>query len=539
MKREVEGVFPGVGVRPQLMPVGPSPRPVDRGQGWMHVVGWVYFALLFLVGVSLCLNGVLAQDEGEMLAYPRLLLQGWMPYTRIWMMYPPGTYVLIAFLMKIGIPGLLSERAVGLGARVVYVLCVNRAFSGSWRRVSWIGMPVAFLLVLGSFEMRAYPWFVGLPFLYLGLMWMPRRPWLAAVLFFVSGLFRFELAVAGFLGLSALAVLDSGARRRYAVAAASCVAASTVFFLVLAAVTHGNALREIFVDPILYIAPQRYLPLFPPQFTPVFLPIVLILVAGPFFLMVLAMASRNPLLAAWGVALMPAETQFLHRADSQYAVWTAGLVIPLVLLGSWTLVRDAGSPPAPAWARRAAHILCGAVFVVVVLPLTIGMIFEVVYASPLTNGPVPHVLRDMQRRLVSDHGRTELAVTASGARAERRTLLYLDRHASASDTLFVAPTRIRNAMYNATDLYYLTDLRPASRYMEMNPGVETRPNVQREIITSLRTCRWVILYKKGFWRERSGTQHPGAPYLARYITHHYSTVLRTSLYLVLERRGTA
>lgn len=88
-------------------------------------------------------------------------------------------------------------------------------------------------------------------------------------------------------------------------------------------------------------------------------------------------------------------------------------------------------------------------------------------------------------------------------------------------------------MYNATELYYVLGLKPATRYLEMNPGVETRPVVQREIIRDLGTCRWVVLWKHGYWYEANGTRQLGSPLLDRFIRRRYQLVLQNPDYEVL------
>lgn len=74
----------------------------------------------------------------------------------------------------------------------------------------------------------------------------------------------------------------------------------------------------------------------------------------------------------------------------------------------------------------------------------------------------------------------------------------------------------------------------------MNPGVETRPGVQREIIRDLGTCRWIVLWKHGYWYEANGTRQLGSPLLTRFIRRRYRLVLQNPDYGVLTtRKGAA
>lgn len=501
-------------------------------------MGWVWLILLCLVGAAMCVTGTVAQDEGELLAYARLMLEGWMPYSQIWMMYPPGTLLILAALVKVGLPALAAEKGLGLGARVVYVLCVNRSFSGSWWRISLLGMPVAFLLALmqapDSLQIRAYPWFVGLPFLYVALVSVARRPQAAAVLVILSGMFRIELAASGLIALTCLVVLSPGHRRRYGSALVLALAGLVVLYGLLAGLSGGDALRQIFVEPAFYVAPKRSLPLFLPQYSPILYPLALVMLLGPFVATLLALRWRLPEVAATNLALLPGLSEFVHRADTQYLFWSAAFVVPWLLWSTVLLQREG----VHLTARSEAGIsgLRKALYVLVVPGCMVYLTGFMLYLSPLALGSIGHVQRAVAALRVSDHGRTELAFNRGYAAAERRTLRYLDRHSTRGDTIFVAPAHVENAMYNATDLYFMTKLRPASRYMEMNPGVETRKDVQQEIIRSLRKCRWVVIYKLGYWHETSGSQHPGAPYLADYIRREYRPVLKTSIYTVQRRK---
>ncbi len=76
-----------------------------RTSGPVTVFGWALFALgLILLGGQFW-GGINPQDEGEMIVYPWLIARGWAPYTHIWTMYPPASFLLLAGLAKIGLPG--------------------------------------------------------------------------------------------------------------------------------------------------------------------------------------------------------------------------------------------------------------------------------------------------------------------------------------------------------------------------------------------------------------------------------------------------
>ncbi len=49
--------------------------------------GWAFFAGLLLAALGLCFNGVIAQDEGELLVYPSLFARGARPYKDKFLMH--------------------------------------------------------------------------------------------------------------------------------------------------------------------------------------------------------------------------------------------------------------------------------------------------------------------------------------------------------------------------------------------------------------------------------------------------------------------
>jgi hypothetical protein len=92
-------------------------------------------------------------------------------------------------------------------------------------------------------------------------------------------------------------------------------------------------------------------------------------------------------------------------------------------------------------------------------------------------------------------------------------------------------------MWNMTVMYFLVSMRPATPYLEMNPGVESRAPVQRQIIRDLGSTTWVLLWRGGFWYEDNASQKLGSSLLARYVPVHFRPVLSNHTYILLERSG--
>jgi len=161
--------------------------------------------------------------------------------------------------------------------------------------------------------------------------------------------------------------------------------------------------------------------------------------------------------------------------------------------------------------------------------------FVLVYSaliSPFAAGTPRAVASEIQARAANGAWHSILEARHFDARMDRALLRYID---AATDEVFIVPRRLRHAMWTATGLYYVLQLRPASRHVETNPGVETRAEVQREIIVSLAQCRWVIVCRYGYWYEPSGTQNPGAPLLVDHIHTQYAPVYHNFDFTLLRR----
>ena len=144
---------------------------------------------------------------------------------------------------------------------------------------------------------------------------------------------------------------------------------------------------------------------------------------------------------------------------------------------------------------------------------------------------------DLSAREVSAQGVTIIDRDTTEAADDRAVIRYLDVHASPADSVFIGPYRL--AVPNTrTDLYALLPVRPASRFMEIQPGLESQPAIQRQIIDQLSRCTWVVLLHGGqFYSTATGAMRLHHPVLDAYIRSEYHVVLRNSTYDVLRRNS--
>lgn len=496
--------------------------------------GWCLFALLGCVATAgLVTMGVMPQDEGELLTYPWLFAHGSLPYRDFFVQYPPSTFVLLAALVKMGVPALIAERGLSISVRVLYVLAVNRTLTGSWHRFSWVGAPATFglLFFAPDADIRAYPWVVGLPVLWLGLAALRRCPGLAAALFFVAATFRFEFGVAGIVALGTLVVFDRkrGKSREYLLGIVALLTGLTVFFLGLGLLTGGAALRDIFVDSALAISPGRKLPLWPPNYGAVGLLLAIIMVSGPTVLVVASAVTCRCYQLASNLAVLSLVPHFLQRADWLGLRMVAVVTVPWLVVCLRDVLRDHEARRGASLSPRATTAVragLGAVGMLVGVSYTFLVLVFVTLVAPLT-------LASAGSRLVSEGQRGVIVWTKQEARDDLQIARFIRSRTEPGDRVFIAPVKVRYAMYNSTQLYYLLGLPPASHKREMHPGVETQASIRREIISELSHCRLIVLTRAGYWYEPNASQIPGRPLLQRFIWRRYRIVLSNTSFQLL------
>jgi hypothetical protein len=511
----------------------------------VNVAGW---SLLIAGLVLLCgqlVKPVDPQDEGQLLTYPWLIAHGWMPYRDMWMSYPPGIYLLLAGFLKAGFPGVPVERGIAVLAFLGTVTLVNRAMTHSWSRLSWLGVPTTFALMFCSSDVRAYPWLIAIPLFLWGLLLIKDQPNLAVALFFLAGTLRFEFTFAGLVAVLVLTVWPASnqSRRTFATASAALVASFILFYLVCTLLTSGAAFKDIFVDQIVPVEAARRIPLWPPQFGPLGMPFALVMLAAPGALVVAGLLLRKPFIIATNLAALSLLPHFFQRADASHLFSTSVIVIPWALISLIEIAHPEGWRDKKVISVSRDRAYRGAGMGLATIGLLAGVwgsLIVVAYAaylsplSPLSDLNISH----FSALQVPAGSNTIVAWSAGEARDDRRVIAYLREHARSSDSVFIEPQSIASS-YTMTDLYYplAMTVRPATRYLEMQGGLEDQPAVQREITTELRACTWIVVLYGGRW-YRGVTSDASAPQPAmydRYIARHYRTVFSTSTYLVLRR----
>ncbi|MBK9560734.1 MAG: acyltransferase family protein [Candidatus Microthrix sp.] len=210
-------------------------------------------------------------------------------------------------------------------------------------------------------------------------------------------------------------------------------------------------------------------------------------------------ALTTLLVAPLVVGILP---QGVQRADTTHLAWVGCVVIPLVPGLVFQLTR--------AWVRpryRGALVSVLGVMVLLAL-LVIAPIYTVrPYLERVEEslGAPPPAEWSIER-----DGRNFWLGGAPLTVAAQQLAADLDRMSEPGERLFVGPSDLSKTPYSDAYWYYLFgDLDPATRYIEMDPGIADAPD--SGLAEDLATADWVILsHLWDDWDEANTSGEPGS-----------------------------
>ncbi|MEN3272114.1 MAG: hypothetical protein V7636_875 [Actinomycetota bacterium] len=435
-------------------------------------------------------------EEGFMLTFPELVLKGFVPHRDFLHLYGPGDLWLLAAVYKVAGVTLASERVIGylqqLGV-AFGVFAVLRHCVGDDPRARWVaaaGGATAAVIVIPPIGLVALAWVGAVA---LGLWSLVaafraigddgvRFAALAGLLGGLALLWRPDLILA--VGMSGVVVLVAlGARQRRWWAGGAAVGVAPYLFLLVWAGA-GNVIEGLFLQPVFDLRGGRRLPIppslghfdgflqragllaeppwpFPTLGSPAQLSVWLLLILASTIVLFLggrAVARRTGdrrlvALALFAAGLLP---QAVQRADSTHLAWVS--CVPFGLM--------AGALAALLRGRRSLWLaaLAMPVVMLVVVPDFTWRSYSDYVAEGFGQHRSSGAMRNGDR--VFYYGRPD-AVTAVNA-----LLPVVRRVSKPGDTLFVGTGDLRKTPYSEAFLYYLLpELDPATRYIEMDPGV--------------------------------------------------------------------
>lgn len=522
---------------PTEFTVHDEPRWSRRAPSWRGIlaVAIVAVALVLPLRALLRYQGP-PMEEGFMLVFPERVLAGDLPHKDFLHLYGPGSLWVLAGWYKLLGVSITSERVFGflqLGTIVFGVM----ALAWPWgRRVATAAGLLGVLLTMTAIGLTALAW-DGAVALLLVATWLALRArrWLtdtgldrpsgthdrvAGRLLTASGavagaalLFRPDVVVA--TALMVVAVLWGLGFARWKRWLLGAVPVLSLYLVHLALSGPANAVRGMFIEPVFDLRGGRSLPR-PPSWDTFdgALQKVALLRPQPWPLPSLA----SPHQAYIWFFLLPLATAFV-LAVGAWRVWVdpdswrgrVVLVVGLVGLGllpqafqrpdtthlAWvSCVTFAFLPAAIAEAlshlpvRRARRLApSAAVVLVALLPLVVIPHFTartyVDLVKQSANG-------DVFGYPVTHDGRTFYLGAKDIAPAAQQMLDEIGPQTEPGQRLFVGTADLRKTPYSDAYLYYLLPhLVPATRYIEMDPGMANAPD--SGLADEVASADWLIL----------------------------------------------
>ena len=536
------------------VPALPSPARAPRLA--LDLAGAALLAAGFFALVRAALDWPLRGfDEGVLLTDAMLLLRGKALYRDFYSNYPPGIFWTIAGLWKLFGPDPVVLRWLGIAMHAGLSLFAGRvAGRAAGRRFSSLaaGLVVAWTAGLGGVP---FAWLAALlaAFVFVerlgGVSPASRGRWVAAGLALGAvGCYRHDLLVYECLALAALGAAWAARRRRLlppgdvlrvalpAVAAASALLA-LVFVPTLVRSGVARAAADLYFDQVRYVMPSRLLPVpdllravpalgahVPAFAVRPFEGAVALSLAGPLLGAAALLAGRGArgrprldllLMTALAVAVLP---QLLGRTDVWHALFT---VSPALVLGSALAERAT----AVRWRGARALLPCA---------------LAVALALPVVASPGALLLRVPPAGAPGSSARYGGLAEVSAARADarRQVFAFLDARGSAGDPVFVGGTDHRRPLLSEMELYFLADRTGATRYMQFDPGIVGRREVQEEMVRELEAVRprAAVLSTATLPAEPKPAGAGGATLLDDYLASRYRLVGTAGPYRLLERR---
>jgi hypothetical protein len=122
--------------------------------------------------------------------------------------------------------------------------------------------------------------------------------------------------------------------------------------------------------------------------------------------------------------------------------------------------------------------------------------------------------------------------------ARKELLEVLRAQTADNEPIFIGLFRHRRVFLNEVDLYFLANRPGATRYMQFDPNMITREDVQRRMIQELEDRHVRLAVLSGRMRlpdEPNESQHEGSGLLDEYLRSRFRLVARTGPYVVLVR----
>lgn len=474
-------------------------------------------------------------DEGTLLVYPEMVQRGAVPYRDFETFYGPANLYVLAGIYSIFGTNIYVERTVGLVYRAVILI----ALFGLTRR--W-GTPIAtgcmllagfLLLPLG---VLAFAWLgaVACALCFIWAMAAPRGNWRCLAGGLLAGLaltFRADIGPAVLLAAWALLQpLSSSQRLRFAFGAALGLAPFAALLLLTGPEQMFN---NLFLYPVILSGPARRLPLFfaEPYLVRIFFAQIAAAAANilVWFLAVRAhpKESRNRALLALALLGAGVIPQAWQRVDVYHVMFVAFLIFGILPLTIFAVISQRIGHRAPIWSALGATLVVAA-FMGTIAP-RLPEVALVCFRQALQ-------IRPEGSEFVHQGQRSFPVFSPERVVAIGRMLDEIERLSKPGERLFVGPGDLRRTNYCDTFIYHLLPkLRPATYFLEMNPGSANRPGSR--LAADIMSADWLVLnHEWDFSHEPNRSAEYGSSEPDDVVKKHFQFTGRYGSFALFRRR---
>jgi hypothetical protein len=447
-----------------------------------------------------------AMDEGSLLVYPELILKGNLPYRDFETFYGPANIYVLSGVYAVFGPSILAERATGLVYRLLIVAAVF-CIACRWGATLAAGATLIAGAVLLNVGVVAYAWMGGIACALWSIFIISKidsrvRCFFGGMLGATAMLFRPDLGPAVILGTLPL-FLRMSRSAKLCYLSGMCIGLLPLGLLTVAAGPR-HVLDNLLLFPVFYGNGGRHLPLAQAAFSVLgLLAVHLIASCANIFGGVIALRRQQLIsgrlllgVALFALALTHQAVQRIDGMHVRFAAFASLAILPISLFvffskTSFLSLRQ----------KALIAVTASAGFVAIFAPALPVYVCSEVVAAFDPNAPQPFMLEQNGRRFPMA---TMPVVRITGA-----LLDGIERMAAPGDCLFVGPADLRRTNYNDTFLYHmLPQLRPATYFLEMNPGSANRAN--SHLASDIRTADWLILNRVyDNWNEPNSSSRNG------------------------------
>ncbi len=469
-------------------------------------------------------------DEGVLLLYPEMILDGKVPYRDFETFYGPLNLWVLAGAYSVFGVHIVVERVVALLMLLTTMLGI---FQLARRGGLVTAISAVFLAAVCTqiMELIAFAWLGGVMCLIWSLVLLAKsgRGSIRGAGLLAAGalLYRPDLGPALLAFLPMLWRLPRAMRWNFALG----LGLGLVPLAVLALVAGIRPVFEnLFLYPVVYSNPGRKLPLSaaPAWVQGIFWAhlgaCVVNLIAGTKSWMRRPKTIEHALHFSAAILGLLISHQALQRADDIHVCMTAFLSLSLLPWSLVTLMRRADE-------TRLWH---GALASAAAIALLMTVSFRP-FRSFYEHGRLALHANELVSLSVKNAQRAYPVATLLLFQPLDRIVSFVEAHATAGERLFVGPADLRRTNYSESYIYHLLPkLKPATYFLEMNPLSANRPNSR--LASDVASADWLVLSNRfDAWTENNASSNFGSDAPNQVIRSQFTKVLVRPPFMVLRR----